>query len=324
MKQYGFGVDIGGTTCKIGLFDMNGTILEKWEIKTNTENHGAAILDDVAAAVLGKLDEKNISKEEVQGIGLGVPGPVGPDGTVFKCVNLGWDVLNVEKELSEKTGIFVKVGNDANVAALGEMWQGGGKGHDNVVMITLGTGVGGGIIINGKIVAGSHGAGGEIGHIKMRDGETATCGCGGHGCLEQYASATGISRLARKKMEHETRATILTKEDLSAKAVFDAVKEGDEVAIEVATEMGNYLGHAMADMAAVLDPAVFVIGGGEIYKQSLEIADKIYMTRVHTTLDGDTFFPEIDETKWQLIRNQDFEINEKHKYAYSFQTWQKK
>ena len=114
MKQYGFGVDIGGTTCKIGLFDMNGTILEKWEIKTNTENHGAAILDDVAAAVLGKLDEKNISKEEVQGIGLGVPGPVGPDGTVFKCVNLGWDVLNVEKELSEKTGIFVKVGNDAN------------------------------------------------------------------------------------------------------------------------------------------------------------------------------------------------------------------
>ena len=262
MKQYGFGVDIGGTTCKIGLFDMNGTILEKWEIKTNTENHGAAILDDVAAAVLGKLDEKNISKEEVQGIGLGVPGPVGPDGTVFKCVNLGWDVLNVEKELSEKTGIFVKVGNDANVAALGEMWQGGGKGHDNVVMITLGTGVGGGIIINGKIVAVSHGAGGEIGHIKMRDGETATCGCGGHGCLEQYASATGISRLARKKMEHETRATILTKEDLSAKAVFDAVKEGDEVAIEVATEMGNYLGHAMADMAAVLDPAVFVIGGG--------------------------------------------------------------
>lgn len=195
MKQYGFGVDIGGTTCKIGLFDMNGTILEKWEIKTNTENHGAAILDDVAAAVLGKLDEKNISKEEVQGIGLGVPGPVGPDGTVFKCVNLGWDVLNVEKELSEKTGIFVKVGNDANVAALGEMWQGGGKGHDNVVMITLGTGVGGGIIINGKIVAGSHGAGGEIGHIKMRDGETATCGCGGHGCLEQYASATGIVRM---------------------------------------------------------------------------------------------------------------------------------
>lgn len=262
MKKYGFGVDIGGTTCKIGLFDMNGTILEKWEIKTNTENHGAAILDDVAVAVLDKMKEKEITKEDVQGIGLGVPGPVDSEGTVHKCVNLGWDVINVEKALSEKTGLLVKAGNDANVAALGEMWQGGGKGHQNVIMVTLGTGVGGGIIVDGKIIAGSHGAGGELGHIHMNDDETDTCGCGNKGCLEQYASATGISRLARKKMEHETRATILTKEDLSAKAVFDAVKEGDEVAIEVATEMGNYLGHAMADMAAVLDPAVFVIGGG--------------------------------------------------------------
>ena len=262
MKHYGFGVDIGGATCKIGLFDMNGTILEKWEIKTNTENHGAAILDDVAAAVLGKLDEKNISKEEVQGIGLGVPGPVGPDGTVFKCVNLGWDVLNVEKELSEKTGIFVKVGNDANVAALGEMWQGGGKGHDNVVMITLGTGVGGGIIINGKIVAGSHGAGGEIGHIKMRDGETATCGCGGHGCLEQYASATGITRLANIRLAKDDKASVLRGQEVSAKTVFDAVKADDEVAKEIAEEFGKYLGHAMANLAAVADPSAIVIGGG--------------------------------------------------------------
>ena len=262
MKQYGFGVDIGGTTCKIGLFDMNGTILEKWEIKTNTENHGAAILDDVAAAVLGKLDEKNISKEEVQGIGLGVPGPVGPDGTVFKCVNLGWDVLNVEKELSEKTGIFVKVGNDANVAALGEMWQGGGKGHDNVVMITLGTGVGGGIIINGKIVAGSHGAGGEIGHIKMRDGETATCGCGGHGCLEQYASATGITRLANRRLAKDDAPSILRGSEISAKTVFDAVKAGDKVAIEIAEQFGEYLGKGLAAVASVVDPQIFVIGGG--------------------------------------------------------------
>ena len=142
------------------------------------------------------------------------------------------------------------------------MWKGGGVGYRNMIMVTLGTGVGGGIIINGKILTGENGAGGEIGHMCVNLEETDTCGCGGHGCLEQYASATGISRLARKKMEHETRPTILPKEDLSAKAVFDAVKEGDEVATEVATEMGNYLGHAMADMAAVLDPAVFVIGGG--------------------------------------------------------------
>ena len=177
MKKYGFGVDIGGTTCKIGFFDMNGTIIEKWEIKTNTENHGASILDDVAAAVLGKMEEKGIAKEDVQGIGLGVPGPVDSEGTVHKCVNLGWDVINVEKALNEKTGLLVKAGNDANVAALGEMWQGGGKGHQNVIMVTLGTGVGGGIIVDGKIIAGSHGAGGELGHIHMNDEETDTCGC---------------------------------------------------------------------------------------------------------------------------------------------------
>ena len=263
MKQYGFGVDIGGTTCKIGLFDMNGTILEKWEIKTNTENHGAAILDDVAAAVLGKLDEKNISKEEVQGIGLGVPGPVGPDGTVFKCVNLGWDVLNVEKELSEKTGIFVKVGNDANVAALGEMWQGGGKGHDNVVMITLGTGVGGGIIINGKIVAGSHGAGGEIGHIKMRDGETATCGCGGHGCLEQYSSATGVVRCMKKLLdENPDTPCTLRGTEFAAKDVFDAARNGDALAARGVDELTDTLGMALANVANTVDPEMFMIGGG--------------------------------------------------------------
>ena len=168
MKKYGFGVDIGGTTCKIGLFDMSGVIVEKWEIPTNTENNGAAILDDVAAAVLGKMEEKQISKEDVQGIGLGVPGPVGADGTVHKCVNLGWGVINVEQLLSEKTGLLVKAGNDANVAALGEMWQGGGKGHEDVVMVTLGTGVGGGIIIGGKMISGFHGAGERSDTSKFR------------------------------------------------------------------------------------------------------------------------------------------------------------
>lgn len=263
MKKYGFGVDIGGTTCKIGLFDMDGSILEKWEIPTNTENNGAAILDDVAAAVLGKLEEKNISKEDVQGIGLGVPGPIGSDGTVFKCVNLGWDVFNVEQALTEKTGLLVKAGNDANVAALGEMWQGGGKGHSDVIMVTLGTGVGGGIIINGKIVAGAHGAGGEIGHIHMVDDETECCGCGKKGCLEQYASATGIVRMAKKKLEHETRETKLTTYDpLTAKDIFDVAKEEDEVAKELVETLCTMLGTAMANIADVADPEIFVIGGG--------------------------------------------------------------
>lgn len=265
MKQYGFGVDIGGTTCKIGLFDMSGVIVEKWEIPTNTENNGAAILDDVAAAVLGKMEEKQIAKDDVQGIGLGVPGPVGADGTVHKCVNLGWGVINVEQILSEKTGLLVKAGNDANVAALGEMWQGGGKGHEDVVMVTLGTGVGGGIIIGGKMISGFHGAGGEIGHIKMRDDETDTCGCGKKGCLEQYASATGIARIAREHLAADTKDSILQTYDLDkidAKIVFDALKEGDQLAVDVVEEFGEYLAKGLADVAVVVDPSLFVIGGG--------------------------------------------------------------
>ena len=262
MGTYCFGIDVGGTTVKCGLFRTDGTLVEKWEIPTRKENNGDQILPDVAAAVNAKMEEKGISKEEVEGVGIGVPGPVNSKGEVSRAVNLFWGYKNVVGEMEELTGIHAEAGNDANVAALGEAWKGAAAGSSDVIMVTLGTGVGGGIIINGKILTGENGAGGEIGHMCVNLEETDTCGCGGHGCLEQYASATGISRLARKKMEHETRATILTKEDLSAKAVFDAVKEGDEVAIEVATEMGNYLGHAMADMAAVLDPAVFVIGGG--------------------------------------------------------------
>lgn len=263
MKQYGFGVDIGGTTCKIGLFEMSGTLLEKWEIPTNTENGGAAILDDVAKAVLGKMEQKELTEADVQGIGLGVPGPVGRDGTVFRCVNLGWDIINVEKELGEKTGLYVKAGNDANVAALGEMWQGGGRGHENVVMVTLGTGVGGGIIIDGNIVSGFHGAGGEIGHIKMKDQESSTCGCGGHGCLEQYASATGIVRLAKEKLASgDVNSVLSSVEELSAKAVFDAARDGDETAKELVDELCTMLGTALANIAAVVDPEIFVIGGG--------------------------------------------------------------
>lgn len=263
MKQYGFGVDIGGTTCKIGLFEMNGSLLEKWEIPTNTENGGTAILDDVAEAVLGKMHQKRLTDADVQGIGLGVPGPVGRDGTIFRCVNLGWDVINVEKELGKKTGLYVKAGNDANVAALGEMWQGGGHGHENVVMVTLGTGVGGGIIIDGKIISGFHGAGGEIGHIKMRDRESGTCGCGGHGCLEQYASATGIVRLAKERLASgDSKSELSSVEELTAKAVFDAAREGDEMAKELVDELCTMLGTALANIASVVDPEIFVIGGG--------------------------------------------------------------
>ena len=177
MKKYGFGVDVGGTTCKIGLFDNTGVILDKWEIKTNTENNGASILDDIVAALEGKMADAGISKDDVEGVGIGVPGPVKNDSIVCQCVNLGWGTFDVAETLSGKIGLPVKVGNDANVAALGEMWKGGGQGCKNGVMVTLGTGVGGGVIINGSIIGGVHGAGGEIGHMKVSDTETDVCGC---------------------------------------------------------------------------------------------------------------------------------------------------
>ncbi len=263
MEKYGFGVDIGGTTCKIGLFEMDGTIVEKWEIKTNTENAGAAILGDVAASVLAKMEERGIARDDVRGIGLGVPGPVDGEGVVHKCANLGWGIVNAEEELSAKTGMYVKAANDANVAALGEMWQGGGKGHKDVVVVTLGTGVGGGIIIDGKIVAGSHGAGGEIGHMHVNDEEEDVCGCGQKGCLEQYASATGIVRMAKKKIAADSRETILTSfENLTAKDIFDSAKQHDQVARELVDMLCEMLGKAMATIAVVADPEVFVIGGG--------------------------------------------------------------
>lgn len=263
MKKYGFGVDIGGTTCKIGLFETNGTLLDKWEIKTNTNNHGASILDDVTSSIFEKMEKENIAKEDVQGVGVGVPGPVTADGVVHQCVNLGWGEMNVAEELSRKCGFMVKAGNDANVAALGEMWQGGGKGHVNVVMVTLGTGVGGGIIVDGKIVAGSKGAGGEIGHMMVNEDETDVCGCGKKGCLEQYTSATGIVRMARHKLQEDTKETVLRGLDpLTAKDIFDAAKQGDGVAMELVEELGKVLGTALAGVACVVDPEVFVIGGG--------------------------------------------------------------
>lgn len=263
MKKYGFGVDIGGTTCKIGLFEMNGTLIEDWEIKTNTENKGASILDDVAAAIEGKMQSAGIAKEEVQGIGVGVPGPVTGDGTVLQCVNLGWGEFNVAEVLKKRTGFDVKVGNDANVAALGEMWQGGGKGYKNLVMVTLGTGVGGGIILNEKIWTGEQGVGGEIGHIHVMEGETEACNCGGHGCLEQVASATGIARTARRLLAADNRpSTLRSLKNISAKNVLDAAKAGDALALESLNKSCYYLGWALATISMVLDPQAFLIGGG--------------------------------------------------------------
>ena len=262
MKKYCFGVDVGGTTIKMGLFDVQGNVLDKWEIVTRTENNGENVLPDIAKAVQDKMAEKNIAKEEVAGVGVGVPGPVDSKGIVHRCVNLGWDVFNVNEKLGALLDMPVMAGNDANVAALGEMWKGGGQGYNSLVVVTLGTGVGGGIIVEGKMLTGATGAGGEIGHIHVEDDEQQACGCGNRGCLEQYASATGIVNLANKRLAGSTDETVLKEGQCSAKDVWDAVKAGDAVAIEIAEQFGAYLGKGLAAVAGVVNPEAFVIGGG--------------------------------------------------------------
>ncbi len=261
--KYGFGIDLGGTTVKLAFFTEFGDIVEKWEIPTVRDNNGEQILPDIAAAVLGYLEKNSVSREEMLGIGIGVPGPVDSRGVVNQCVNLGWGVKDLKSELEALTGLPVQAGNDANVAALGECWKGGGGGCQNMVMATLGTGVGGGIVVDGRLIPGAHGAGGEIGHLTLEPKETRRCGCGKRGCAEQYCSATGIVWVAKDYLEnHVTDSVLRGKEDLSCKDVFDAGKAGDLVAIEILERVYEYLGRFLANVCCVVDPEVVVIGGG--------------------------------------------------------------
>ncbi len=294
MGNYAFGVDIGGTTVKIGLFDREGRILDKWEIPTNKENKGVAVLPDVAKSILAKMEEKGIEEKDLAGIGVGAPGTVDEEGTlVGGAVNIGWDAFNIPEAVHAYINVPVKASNDANVAAYGEMWQGGGKGYENMVAVTLGTGVGGGIIINGRLLTGSVGAGGEIGHMHIQDGETEECGCQNKGCLEQYASATGIVRLAKRRLQKDDKASVLREGVLSAKSVFDGVKAGDEVALEIAEQFGEYLGKGLALVADVVNPEIFVIGGG------VSKAGEILLTFVE---------PNFQKYVFQMCRNVKFAL----------------
>lgn len=262
MSKYCFGVDVGGTTVKLGLFNTDGDLLEKWEIPTVTADGGKAILPDIARSIKKMMDEREMERDEVVGVGIGAPGPIDSEGTVYGAVNLGWGTFSIKKELQTMLNVPVEAGNDANVAALGEVWQGGARGYENVVMVTLGTGVGGGIIVEGRILAGATGAGGEIGHMHVNDEETIACNCGNCGCLEQYVSATGVVRLAKEKLAKSDRPSELRDIEVTAKDVWDAAKKGDPLAMEVAEDFGWYLGKALASVACVVNPEVFVIGGG--------------------------------------------------------------
>ena len=261
--KYGFGVDLGGTTVKIAYFDELGNMLQKWEIPTDRSENGKNILPDIAASIKEYIKLEGISRKELVGIGIGVPGAVLPDGTVNKCINLGWGVFNIEKELSELTGLPVKAGNDATVAAMGECWKGGGQGCENMVFATLGTGVGGGIVVGGRVIHGVHGAGGEIGHLVLNRNETEQCGCGKRGCVEQYCSATGIVRLAKKHLDATEKASSLRNlENMTCKDIFDAGAAGDGVALEILEQVYSFLGEFLADICCVTDPEVIVLGGG--------------------------------------------------------------
>ena len=266
MKEYAFGIDLGGTTAKIGLFTTSGALLEKWEVATDTSNAGEHILENLAAAVLGKMKEQSIQPEQVEGVGIGVPGPVLDSSIVpIVCANLGgWGERNVSAQLSGLLdGLKVLVGNDANVAALGEIWMGAAKGAKNAVMVTLGTGVGGGVVVNGKVIDGVHGAGGEIGHITVNRHETAVCGCGKRGCLEQYSSATGVVRCMKKRLdENPDTPCVLRGTEFAAKDVFDAARNGDALAAREVDEMSDTLGMALANIASTVDPEAFLVGGG--------------------------------------------------------------
>lgn len=265
MSRYAFGADIGGTTVKLGLFTDEGALLEKWEIPTRTENGGTQILPDVAQSVSAVMVRRGIGASEVAGIGVGVPGPVDADGTVHKCVNLGWGVLNVKTALGALLpGIGrIEAGNDANVAALGELWLGAGAGKRSAVMLTLGTGIGGGVVLDGKIVSGANGGAGEVGHITVDPGETVQCTCGKYGCLEQYCSARGVASLARSMLAESPEPSSLREvENLSAKELCAHAAAGDAFAGKVLERFGEMLGRAMSFISCTVDPDIFILGGG--------------------------------------------------------------
>lgn len=262
MKKYVIGADVGGTTVKLGFFTSEGELLDKWEIPTDTAP-GGNILKDIADSCREKMQSMKLAVEDFAGIGIGVPGPVLQDGSVDTCVNLGWGRKQVRKEMEEILGIPAAVGNDANMAALGEAWKGSAGGYKDVVMVTLGTGVGGGIIINGKMVSGAHGYGGEIGHMVVNSHETVKCNCGKSGCLEQYCSATGIVNETKKALERcDSWTTLKSCRPLTSKDIFDAAKAGDTFSKTQVDVFCKRLAKALSHISAVVDPEVFVIGGG--------------------------------------------------------------
>lgn len=289
MGAYVVGVDIGGTTIKLGIFPVHEEVIEKWEIKTRTFDEVQYIWGDIRDAIYAKLDELNIPREDLKAVGMGLPGPIRDDGFLPRCVNLGMGACYPAEELSKiMGGIPVAAGNDANVAALGEVHYGAAKGYDDAAVIPLGTGVGAGIILKGKIVAGNRGLGGEVGHMVVNPDETDTCNCGNKGCVEQYASATGIVRITKKLLKgSDTPSALRGMDEFSCKDVCDKAKEGDPVALQTIETFGKYLGIAVAHIILTVDPDIIILGGGVMKAGQIMIdaVSKYVVEYTHLTND---------------------------------------
>lgn len=289
MKEYYFGVDVGGTTVKMGLYSEKSNWIKKWEIPTRKENGGVHVLDDIAAAVYAAQQEFDIDNARTAGIGIGVPGPVLKKSIVNGCVNVGWDVVNVAEELGRRTGLPVYVENDANIAALGEQWKGAGKDYQSVALLTLGTGVGGGIILDGKIVSGFQGGGGEVGHLPVVHDADHACNCGKSDCVELAGSATGVLSYAKHLLSETEQPSVMRNiETLTAKDVCDCCAAGDALAQQCIDHAAEALGTALACIGCIVNPEAFLFGGGMAAAGDVLLAPirRVYDAKVFPPLRG--------------------------------------
>ena len=296
MSKKIIGIDLGGTSVKLAILTTEGEIQEKWSIKTNILDEGSHIVPDIIDSIKHRFETYGLTKEDFLGVGMGSPGVVDSEaGTVIGAYNLNWKTLQLVKDQFESAlGLPFFIDNDANVAALGEQWVGAGNNNPNVVFITLGTGVGGGVIAEGNLIRGVKGAGGELGHITVDFDAPFACTCGKKGCLETVASATGIVNLTRRYAEEyagdaKLKQLIDDGEEVTAKDVFDLAKEGDDLALIVYRHFSNYLGVACANIAAVLNPAYIVLGGG------VSAAGEFLLDGVRNVF-ADNSFPQIKES----------------------------
>ncbi|SET62511.1 glucokinase [Salinibacillus kushneri] len=264
---YIVGVDIGGTAIKFALIKENGYILKKWETPTARKDNGSYIPEQIAHSVEEKLSEFDLNEEQILGMGAGAPGYVDvKNGIVYEAINLGWENFYLKQKLEEHLNIDTYVLNDANLAALGENWLGAGRDSNDLIAVTLGTGVGGGIIVNGEIINGVNGTGGEIGHITSTPNEGPRCNCGRLGCIETYASATGITRQALQALEKQVSTSLANihkeKGRLSSKDVFKEAAKGDQTSQMIIDYTADLLGKMLADLAVSVNPSKIIIGGG--------------------------------------------------------------